>query len=297
VEDALILRNYSPKTRTAYTKLLRRFVADMEREEQAISVEAARSYLLSIVERGISVGYQGQLAAALRFLCLHVLGDAMATTALPSPRRGRSVPGVLSVEEVGRLIGTLRNPSHKLMVLLMYSSGVRVGELIRLQLRDIDRGRRLLIVRRGKGHKDRNTLLSDAVLSTLDMYLQMRPVTTSAGSIPGSELLFPGRGGERPITARWRHLLLDAGLPRRLGNKMLNRAHASAQFRDAPARAGCGFAIHPGAAGPREQSHDGHLHARDASRDRADPESLGFAAFPVRRGSVTGAPWPSQSHS
>jgi site-specific recombinase XerD len=231
-EDELMLKRYSAKTCVAYMKLLGRFVGDMEAQGTAINVEAARSYLLTVLERGISVGYHGQLAAALRFLCVHVLGDEMAATALPSPRRGRHVPSVLSVDEVRRLIEKLRNPGHRLMVLLMYSSGVRVGELIRLQMRDVDRDRKTLIVRGGKGHKDRNTLLSDRVLATLDVYLQCRPEAPPLAAAPGSELLFPGRQPKRPIAARTvQHIVTEgarkAGIQKQVSPHTLRHSFAT----------------------------------------------------------------------
>lgn len=193
-EEELRLKGYSARTCIAYIKLLRRFVRDCG--DAPITIERARAYLLSLVDGGISVGYHGQLAAALRFLCADVLRVPLERGALPSPRRGQALPEVLSVQEVRRLIDATHNPAHRLMLLLMYSSGLRVGELVRLQVRDIDRDRRLITVRRGKGQKDRITLYSDQLEAAFNL------LNVTRGPCDGASLVFPGRRPDRPITSR-----------------------------------------------------------------------------------------------
>jgi site-specific recombinase XerD len=207
-EEELHLRGYSVRTRRAYLKVLTGFMNALE--NQPPSPELAREYLLRLLNGGISVGYHGQLAAALRFFCTRVLGEDLPTGALPSPRRGRSLPRVLSVQEVSRLIAVLRNPRHRLMVLLMYSAGLRVSELVRLRLRDLDADRRLITVRRGKGHRDRVTLYSDRVAAAFAAYV---PLLES-----GADLLFPGQRADRPITTRSvQHMVTEAAKRARIG--------------------------------------------------------------------------------
>jgi integrase/recombinase XerD len=219
--EELRLRGYAARTQHAYLKLLTRFVNDMG--DGPITVERARSYLHGLVSSGISVGYHGQLAAALRFFCEQILGYELPAASFPSPKKGRQLPQVLSIEEVSRLIAALRNPAHRLMVLLMYSAGLRVGEVVRLQVRDIDRDRRLICVRRGKGHKDRVTLLSDRVITAFDEHLRSRlgdarTGPKAASAIPaarwGADLVFPGPHPDRPITVRSVQHMVAAGAVR-----------------------------------------------------------------------------------
>jgi integrase/recombinase XerD len=200
-EQELKLRRYSPRTRRAYLKLLRRFLADID--SGAITATTMRDYVLMFVERGASVAYHGQLRAALRFLALHVLRDASLAVALPAPKREQSLPAVLSTAEVRRVFDVLDNPKHRLMAFLLYSTGVRVGELVRLRVADLDGDRLQVRVRRGKGGRDRYTLYSELAREAVAHYVAVMQ--------PG-EYLFPGSRKDRPITARSvQKVIADAG--------------------------------------------------------------------------------------
>jgi integrase/recombinase XerD len=198
MEQELVLRGYALKTRHAYLKLIERFVREVG--DRPVTVDVAREHLLRLLGGGISVGYHGQVAAALRFLCSHVLGHDIPDDTLPSPRRGRPLPAVLGVDEVSRLIEAPRNPSHRLMILLLYSAGVRVGELVRLQIRDLDRERRIIVIRHGKGHKDRITLYSEQLAAAMDAHLANR--ITPGDRASGAAYVFTSRSSDRPLTTR-----------------------------------------------------------------------------------------------
>jgi integrase/recombinase XerD len=105
VERELKLRRYSSRTRRAYLKLLRRFLHDMP--AGGFDAERIRDYVVGLVDRGVSVGYHGQFVAAIRFFCEHVLRDRRLGEALPSPRRPKVLPAVLSMREKQRLFAAL----------------------------------------------------------------------------------------------------------------------------------------------------------------------------------------------
>ena len=112
---------------------------------------------------------------------------------LPRPAKGRRLPAVLGREEVLRIFECVANPKHRLLLMLAYSAGLRVGEVVRVRLQDIDMERKLLHVRSGKGNKDRYTLLSEVVMVALRGYVQVyRPV----------EFLFEGGNGRRHLSER-----------------------------------------------------------------------------------------------
>jgi site-specific recombinase XerD len=133
------------------------------------------------------------LRAVLRFFAVHVLHEPSLAESLPAPRRERSMPTVLAISEVKRLFAALANPKHRLMAFLLYSSGIRVGEMVRLRVADLDPERRLILVRRGKGGKDRYTLYSESAVEAVERYVAF------AG--PG-DWLFTGAREGRPISAR-----------------------------------------------------------------------------------------------
>ena len=108
------------------------------------------------------------------------------------PPRGRSGtrPGILSREEVGRLLKAPRNLKHRALLTMTYGSGLRVSEVVRVRLRDVDRGRMMLRVEQGKGHKDRYTVLSAQALGLLEkLWRTYRP----------AEFFFTRRDGLGPI--------------------------------------------------------------------------------------------------
>jgi integrase/recombinase XerD len=191
VERELKLRRYSPRTRRAYMKLLRRFLLDMPPGD--LDAEGVRAYVVGLVDRGISVGYHGQFVAALRFFCAHALRDRELAAAVPSPKRTQPLPTVLSMQEVRRLFAAMPNPKHRLMALLLYSSGLRVSELVGLRAGDLDVDRRLVRVRRGKGGKDRYTLYSEAAADAVAAYRAL---------FGPQHYLFPGARPDRPISSR-----------------------------------------------------------------------------------------------
>jgi integrase/recombinase XerD len=190
-ERELKLRRYSPRTQRAYLKLLRRFLVEMPTGD--FDAEGIRGYVVGFVDRGVSVGYQGQFVAAIRFFCNHVLKDRSLGATLPSPRRPRVLPGVLSMRETRRLFAALANPKHQLMALLLYSSGLRVSELLALRADDLDLDRRLVRVRRGKGAKDRYTLYAETAADAVARYRALHAP---------QHYLFPGVRPDRPLSSR-----------------------------------------------------------------------------------------------
>jgi integrase/recombinase XerD len=221
MEQELKLRQYSPRTRRAYLKLVRRFLREVP--AGPIKAHAVREYVVRVVDRGLSVGYHGQLVSAVRFFCEHVLGDRPLALAVPSPKRRRELPNVLSVQEVRRLFVALRNPKHRLMALLLYASGLRVGELVRLRAGDLDVDRRLIRVRRGKGGRDRYTLYSDAAAGDVAHYRAL---------YQPADYLFPGPRGDRPIGARTVQRVISAagkraGIEKRITPHTLRHSFAT----------------------------------------------------------------------
>jgi integrase/recombinase XerD len=111
----------------------------------------------------------------------------------PRPRKERALPAVLSPDEVGRMLARTRNLKHRSLIMLQYSAGLRVGELVRLRPADLDADRGLVRVRRGKGGKDRYSLLARRAVETLRLYRDAYPTHL---------WLFPGSRPDRHLTAR-----------------------------------------------------------------------------------------------
>jgi len=197
VGEALVVRGYSPATRKVYLGHLRRFLAwcgDGVRELPENAGDQGQAYLLELIgQQGISMSYQNQVVSALRFFCEEVLGRPRLALSIPRPRKERLLPSVLSPGEVAAMLKKARNSKHRALLMLLYAAGLRVGEVVRLRPSDIDGERGLVRVRRGKGRKDRYTILAQRALEAVRIYRD---------AFPTDPWLFPSPRPDRHITTR-----------------------------------------------------------------------------------------------
>jgi site-specific recombinase XerD len=174
VRAGLVLRGYSPRTRKVYLGHLRRFLAWTGgglRDLPADPLPLVQRYLVHLARsRRVSRSYHSQVVSALRFLFETVLERPRLALQIPRPRKEAQLPTVLSPKEVARILARARNPKHRAILMLLYSAGLRVSEVVRLRLEDVDPDRGMLRVRRGKGGKDRYTLLADRAVEALRRY-------------------------------------------------------------------------------------------------------------------------------
>jgi integrase/recombinase XerD len=183
---ALVLEGLSPRTRKVYLGYARRFARWKEPLLEEAGVEDVRQYLIHlVVEKGVSRSAHTQAISALRFLFEKVLRRSGGIGDIPRPKRHKSLPNVLSRQEVEAILEAVRRPSTRALIMILYSSGLRVGEVVRLRPEDVDRDRGLLRVRSGKGGKDRFTLLSQRALKALDRHLIYRGEDAGPWLFPG----------------------------------------------------------------------------------------------------------------
>ncbi|NNK62450.1 MAG: tyrosine-type recombinase/integrase [Gemmatimonadetes bacterium] len=203
MEGTMRLRGYSPRTRKVYVGHVGRFLDWRPGEWRADDPDSRDAdhprgdpmgFLLHLVEiRGASRSYHTQAVSALRLFYEAVLGDAGLADRIPRPKRDRRLPSVLSRKEVQSLVNAIQNPKHRAIVLLIYSAGLRVSEVVRLRPADLEPDRGLLRVRDGKGRKDRYTLLSERALEAVRIYQE---------AFGTGRWLFPGGRPNRPYTSR-----------------------------------------------------------------------------------------------
>lgn len=193
MRDELKIGGYSPRTAKSYLAHVLRALPHFGPDPEDWAPDDARSYLIALLERGVSHTYAAQAVSALKFLWKRVLRRSDLETDLPHPHQKPRLPSVLSRDEVRRLLDAIDNPKHKALVLLIYSAGLRVSEAVQLRSVHIDRDRALLHVTHGKGDKDRYTLLSDVALEALLRYRSVAPT---------SVWLFPGTDTRKPLSVR-----------------------------------------------------------------------------------------------
>jgi len=189
-EEEMRLKGFSPKTRRLYSGHLRRFYQGRGGEHPKSNEEECRRWLLGLMDKGYSFSYVSQALSAIKFVHLNVLRCESPVARIPRPRKGKYLPTVLSRGEVKSLLGAVKDPKHRAVMMVLYSAGLRVGEALRLRVQDIDSERGLIFVRDGKGRKDRMVMLAQVTLEELRSYARLeRP----------HHWLFPGERRDRHL--------------------------------------------------------------------------------------------------
>ncbi len=192
--EDLTLRNRSPRTIRAYTGWVADFAQYFHTSPEQLGPEHVRSYLLHLVqERQASWNIYKQARLALQFFYTVTLGREWVVAKLARPKAPKTLPVVLSQGEMARFLDALENPKHRALLMTAYAGGLRLSEVARLRVEDVDAARMVIHVRQGKGHKDRDVMLSPRLLAVLREYW--------AAYRPGP-FLFPGRRPDRPVSPR-----------------------------------------------------------------------------------------------
>jgi integrase/recombinase XerD len=193
MNDAMILRGFAARTQESYLAAVRALAKYYHRSPDLLTTEEIESYHLHlIVERKLAYASVNQSACACRFLFDKVLRRPLSRLDIPMAKVPKTLPRVLSRDEITRLFAAAPNPRARTLLMLTYATGLRVSEVCALQLADIESApdRMCIKVRQGKGAKDRYTMLSPQLLQTLREYWQLyRPRTW----------LFPNPTGTGPI--------------------------------------------------------------------------------------------------
>ncbi len=221
VRDAIRVRHYSRRTEDAYLGWTRRYVhfRDLQHPEKMGEHEIA-SFLTDLAVRGaVSSSTQNQALAALLFLYRDVLGIQLTwTDDVVRAKRPRRLPVVLTREEVRAVLGVLGGV-HRLMAELLYGSGLRLTECVELRVKDVDFSGNQIVVRAGKGARDRVTMLPRRVQPRLRAHvarvrlLHDRDRAAGRGSVPLPGALarkYPGGG----VELAWQFLFPAARLTR-----------------------------------------------------------------------------------
>ena len=189
----LVSRKYSPKTIKAYLHHNEKFLRYTGKAPDEIGDDEIKAYLVHLVENGeVATSTLNNTISALKFYYGTVRKQEFAYD-IERPRKDQKLPVVLSKEEVAQILSSVANLRHKALLMLVYSAGLRVSEVVGLKPTDIDAERKLIHVRDAKGRKDRYTLLSAVAMDTLNLYMK---------SHQPREWLFPSRKANSHITTR-----------------------------------------------------------------------------------------------
>jgi integrase/recombinase XerD len=197
--EELERRNYAPSTIRAYIRTVEHFARHFHCAPDKLGPDHIRQYQAAMFRTWkLAPNTVTQRLAALRFLYIQVLKRGWSVAETPYPKKVFHLPEILSQQEVARLIDATETPFQRILLMTLYATGARRAEVARLKVTDIDSQRMVVHIRGGKGRKDRDVMLSQALLEALRTYwrgLRHKP----------SEWLFPGNRwhtSRRPITTK-----------------------------------------------------------------------------------------------
>jgi len=188
MREAMALRGFAARTQKAYLGWMRRLVKDSRRMADALSETDVRAFVLKLTDGKRSVATINQAISAFAFFYRDVVPREWRLVGYQ--RAPQRLPVTLSADEVRRLLDAAPTLRQRAIMEVSYSGGLRLGEVLHLKVTDIDSGRMVIRVERGKGGKDRTVMLASSLLETLRAWWkQGKPRTW----------LFPGQGGKRPL--------------------------------------------------------------------------------------------------
>lgn len=177
--DAMKLRRFSPRTEKSYLAAVTALANYYQTPPDQLDFEKIKAYLLHLtVERSLSWSTCNVVVCALRFFYLEVVGWEQVSLPLPPRKKPKTLPVILSRQELERLFSCAGSPKYRVLLMTTYAAGLRVSEVVKLKPADIDSQRLMIRVEQAKGAKDRYTLLSPRLLEELRRYWKLyRPTT------------------------------------------------------------------------------------------------------------------------
>lgn len=191
LED-LRIRNYSPSTVRCYIRAVAEFAKHFNKPPDKLGPKEIRTWQLYLLDKKrVKLSTYIQAVCGLRFFYGHTLHRKIDIDRIPLPRYEHKLPVILSKQEVKALLQAPRNLGQRAILATMYGAGLRISEAVSLKVSDLDRDRKVISVRGGKGKKDRQVMLPDPLREVLAAYWRWkRP----------ADWLFPGEKPGRPIT-------------------------------------------------------------------------------------------------
>jgi len=219
----LLIRGLSPLTQDAYIRAVVGLTKYYGRAPDTLSEHEVQAYLAALVkERRLAWSTLNVTVHGLRFFYEVTLGRPRTRFSIPTAKTPATQPEILSRQEVARLVHAVTNRKHRALLMTTYAAGLRVSEVVKLKVADLDSERMAIRVAEGKGRKDRYTLLSERLLAELRSYWRVyRPPVW----------LFPGRGGQHPLGRSTAHHIYQVAKDRagiRKGGGIHSLRHAFA---------------------------------------------------------------------
>jgi integrase/recombinase XerD len=201
IED-MTARKLGAGTQRSHVYSCKRFAAFLKRSPDTATREDIRRFQLQLAETGMSIGNRNRIMTGVRFMFRVTLRRLDLAAEIYQVREPEKLPLVMSKDEMKRLLAVASSLKARIMLSLGYGCGLRAGEVVRLKVKHIDAGQKIIRVEQGKGRKDRHVMLSRKTLDLLRQWWKVRPSRFDAGIPPEERFLFPGRQPGVPTSTR-----------------------------------------------------------------------------------------------
>ncbi len=185
IELELKLRGYSMKTVKAYQSCINRYLTWIKDDYEKLNIDKIKQFILWLIEKEFASSTVNLYINSIRFFYREVL-DIEADFRIPNPKRRKRLPIVLSKNEIQSILDSITNKKHRTMIALAYSAGLRVSEVVKLRVKDLDIDDLTINIRQSKWKKDRMTIISEKLVPDLRIFCK--------GKEWGSYLFSSGRG-------------------------------------------------------------------------------------------------------
>lgn len=171
LKEKLILLGFSPKTIKSYLYNSEKFLDYLDKNSLICDNNSVKKYFLHLHSKNYDVNTIRQIKASIDFLIKNILNKQIIIQEIPSPKKKKTLPKILSKQEIKFLIKNTKNQKHQIIIKLLYSSGLRLNELLNIKREDLNFIDRTIRINQGKGKKDRITILSKKLAQELANYI------------------------------------------------------------------------------------------------------------------------------
>jgi site-specific recombinase XerD len=202
IED-MTARKLCAGTQRGHIRSCKRFAAFLKRSPDTAALDDIRRFQLHLAETGVSICTRNCIMTGLRFLFRVTLRRLDLAEEVYHIREPEKLPLVMSIDEIKRLLAVGSSLKTRVLLSLGYGCGLRASEIVRLQVKHIDKAQKIILIEQSKGRKDRNVMLPAEMLGLLRQWWRVRPSRHDAGIPLPERWLFPSRkAAGRPITTR-----------------------------------------------------------------------------------------------
>ena len=173
LERELRIRGFSDKTVKSYLYYNKVFIDYANKSPKEVRNEDIKKFLEYLVNKGMATATLNLVINALKFYYIQILKRKLFYN-IKYVKKNKKLPIILSKSEIKRMIAVTNNPKHKFLIQFLYATGLRVSEVVKVKMSDINLDRKLVLVNQGKGKKDRYTLLADSLIKPIKKQKELK---------------------------------------------------------------------------------------------------------------------------